>query len=169
MNQKQFTVLFDKVQTKMYLLSKRLLTSHDEAVDAVQEVMVKLWEKRDQLVNVKNPDAYAMTMVRNYALDRLKSKQASHLKIVHSNYEDQSRTAQQELERVAQVKMVQNMINSLPEQYKTIIQLRDIQQYDFEAIEQIMDMKSTAVRVALSRARKMLKAKIEEHHKIDIA
>ena len=44
-----------------------------------------------------------MQMVKNYSLDRLKSKQASHLKIVHTNYESADRNAQDELERESQV------------------------------------------------------------------
>lgn len=169
MNQKQFITVFKEVQQKMYFLAKRLLTSHEEAADAVQEVMAKLWEKRDTLEEVRNKEAYAMQMVKNFSLDRLKSKQAGHLRIVHSNYEDDHRNAQEEMEREAKVSMVQNMIHSLPEQYKMVLQLRDIQHYDFEAIERIMDMKATAVRVTLSRARKMLKEKIEEQYQIDIA
>ena len=169
MNQKTFVKTFQVVQQKMYFLSKRLLTSHEEAADAVQEVMARLWEKRFQLEEVRNKEAYAMQMVKNYSLDRLKSKQASHLKIVHSNYDSEERNVEDELERLGKVRLVQNMINELPEQYKMIIQLRDIQGYDFEAIENIMDMKATAVRVGLSRARKMLKEKIEEQYKTEIA
>lgn len=169
MNQEQFIAVFKEVQHKMYFLSKRLLTSHDEAADAVQEVMVKLWEKRDTLEDVNNKEAYAMQMVKNFSLDRLKSKHAGNLRIVDYHYEDEQRNAQQEMEREAKINMVQNMIHSLPDQYKMIIQLRDIQHYDYEAIERIMDMKSTAVRVALSRARKMLKEKIEKQYQIEIA
>ncbi len=169
MNQKTFIKTFKDVQQKMYFLSKRLLTSHEEAADAVQEVMVRLWEKRFQLEDVKNKEAYAMQMVKNYSLDRLKSKQASHLKIVHTNYDSEERNVEEELERKGKVKLVQNMINELPEKYRMIIQLRDIQRYDFEAIEKILDMKATAVRVGLSRARKMLKEKIEEQYKTEIA
>jgi RNA polymerase sigma-70 factor (ECF subfamily) len=169
MNQKDFVQTFSAVQQKMYFLALRLLSSTDEAADAVQEVMVKLWEKRDGLQNVKNKEAYAMQMTKNYALDRLKSKQASHLKIVHSNYDDDSLNAHEELERESQVALVREMIADLPENYRMVIQLRDIQRYDYEAIEQIMGMKSTAVRVTLSRARKLLKERIEEHYKTEIA
>jgi RNA polymerase sigma factor (sigma-70 family) len=169
MNQKTFVKTFKDVQQKMYFLSKRLLTSHEEAADAVQEVMVKLWEKRFKLEEVQNKEAYAMQMVKNYSLDRLKSKQASHLKIVHSNYDNEERNVEEELERLDKVKLVQQMISELPEQYRMMIQLRDIQRYDFEAIENILNMKSTAVRVGLSRARKMLKEKIEEQYKTEIA
>ncbi len=169
MNQRDFITTFKEAKQKMFFLSRRLLRSQDEAADAVQEVMAKLWEKRDQLETVKNKEAYAMQMVKNYSLDRLKSKQASHLKIVHSNYDDDSLNAQEELERRSQVQMVRKMINQLPEQYRMVIQLRDIQRYDYEAIENIMEMKPTAVRVSLSRARKMLRELIEEQYKTEIA
>lgn len=169
MNQKTFLNTFKEVQNKMYLLSRRLLTSHEEAADAVQEVMVRLWEKRESLENVNNKEGYAMQMVKNYSLDRLKSKQASHLKIVHTNYDSEERNIEDQLEAQGKVQLVQHMINQLPEPYKLILQLRDIQEYEFEAIEHIMDMKPTAVRVSLSRARKMLKQKIEQHYNTEIA
>ncbi len=169
MNQSNFIATFSLVQKKMYKVSRRLLTSHEEAADAVQETLLKLWGKREQLEQVRNKEAYAMQMVKNYALDRLKSKQASHLKIVHSNYESDEPNAQQELERQSQVSLVQQMIAQLPDTYRMILHLRDIEYYDFEAIEQSMDMKSTAVRVTLSRARKALKKKIEEHLKSQTA
>jgi RNA polymerase sigma-70 factor (ECF subfamily) len=164
MNQPHFIATFKEVQKNMYLLSRRLLTSHEEAADAVQETMLKLWEKRKDLSRINNKEAYAMQMVKNYSLDRLKSKQASHLKIVHNNYESAERNAQEELERTAEVDLVQKAIKELPDNYKMVIDLRDIQGYDYEAIEKIMEMKSTAVRVVLSRARKLLKKKIQEQY-----
>jgi RNA polymerase sigma-70 factor (ECF subfamily) len=163
MDQKTFITLFRNNQQSMYLLAKRLLTSHEEAVDAVQEVMTRLWERRLELDEVKNIESYAMQMVKFFCFDRLKSKQASHLKIVHQT-KDQSLNAQETLESEGDVAMVRALIAELPEQYQLIIQLRDIQQYDFESIEHILGMKPTAVRVALSRARKMLKEKIEQKY-----
>ena len=168
MNQPTFIATFKEVQQKMYFLSRRLLTSHEEAADAVQETMLKLWEKRKDIEKINNKEAYAMQMVKNYSLDRLKSKQASHLKIVHNNYESAERNAQEELERESQVSLVKRMIARLPENFRMIIHLRDIEQYDYEAIEKIMDMKATAVRVNLSRARKLLKKNIEQEYKTEI-
>ena len=169
MNQPTFIAIFKDVEKQMYYLSRRLLTSHEEAADAVQETMLKLWEKRQDLNNIVNKEAYAMQMVKNYSLDRLKSKQASHLSIVHSNYESVAPNAQETLEKDSQIDMVKKMINKLPENYRVILQLRDIQHYDYESIEKIMDMKSTAVRVTLSRARKELKKMIETSYKLEMA
>ena len=81
MNQKEFIELLLPCKDKLYRLAKRLLVSSDEAEDAVQEVYLKLWKGRDKIENYRSPEAFAITMTKNYCLDRLKSRQASNLKI----------------------------------------------------------------------------------------
>ena len=52
----------------------------------------------------------------------------------------------------------------MPVQQQLIIQLRDIEQYEFKEIAEVLEMKETAIRVALSRARKTLKEKLIKAH-----
>ena len=56
----------------------------------------------------------------------------------------------------------------MPEQQKLIIQMRDIEQYEFEEIAKIMDMNETAIRVALSRARKTIREFMTNTHNYGI-
>jgi len=105
-----------------------------------------------------------MTMTKNFCLDKLKSKQAQNLKIVHSNYQDKNVSLQKQVEMNDSVDWVGKIIEELPEQQKLVLQLRDIEQYDFEEIEKVLGMKSTAVRVALSRARKTIREKLTKTH-----
>jgi len=53
----------------------------------------------------------------------------------------------------------------LPKKQGLIIQLRDIESYEFTEISIILDMKETAIRVALSRARKTLRDQIIQLHR----
>ena len=55
-------------------------------------------------------------------------------------------------------------MDELPEQQKIILQLRDIEQYDFKEISKMLDMNETAIRVALSRGRKTLREKLTKTH-----
>ena len=55
-------------------------------------------------------------------------------------------------------------MEELPEQQKIILQLRDIEQYDFAEISKMLDMNETAIRVALSRARKTIREKLTKTH-----
>ena len=76
MTQLEFVNTVKRLEDKMFRLAKMILISTDEAADAVQEVFAKLWIKREQFNRISNTDAYFMRTVRNYCLDRLKSKQA---------------------------------------------------------------------------------------------
>ena len=48
-------------------------------------------------------------------------------------------------------------MKELPEQQQLIVQLRDVEQFDNAEIAEMLEMNETAVRVALSRARKTLR------------
>jgi len=156
MDQNKFTETVLPFKDRLYRLAKRILVSTDEAEDAVQEVLFKLWKGRGNLENYKNPEAFALTMTKNYCLDRLKSKQASNLKIVHSNYPT-SQNIENEVEANDGVALVFKIMEMLPEQQKIILQLRDVEQFEFSEIAKIIDSNETAIRVALSRARKTVR------------
>ncbi|TRW98907.1 hypothetical protein FNW10_14675 [Flavobacterium gawalongense] len=47
-------------------MAKRLLISTEEAEDATQEVLVKLWDKNKSLNGFNSIEAFAMTMTKNY-------------------------------------------------------------------------------------------------------
>jgi len=164
MNQTDFLQVVLPFKDKVFRLAKRLLVSAEEAEDATQELLLKLWNQKAKIGNYKNVEAYAITMTKNYCFDRLKSKQASNVSLVHSNYKEKSTSLETHIEQKDSVSLVHQLINKLPEQQKTIIQLRDVEQYDFEEICKVMDMKPTAVRVALSRARKTIREALIKQH-----
>jgi len=169
MNQKDFMQLVAPFKDKIFRLAKRLLVSVEEAEDATQEVLVKLWNKKDILSQYNSVEALAMTMTKNYCLDQLKSKRAGNLKIVHTNFTDREAGLQQKVEDRDSWSWVEKMIDKLPQQQKLIVQMRDIEQYDYDEIAKIMEMNETAVRVALSRARKTIREFITKTHSYGIA
>jgi RNA polymerase sigma factor (sigma-70 family) len=165
MTQKEFVTLTHPFRDKIFRLAKRLLVSTEEAQDAAQEILLKLWDKKNGLQAYRSVEALAMTMTKNYCLDQLKSKRASNLSLVHSNYNDREAGLQQRLEDQDSLRWVEKCMNELPETQKLILQLREIEGYEFEEIGQILEMNETAVRVALSRARKTIREKmIQTHH-----
>ena len=168
MTQADFISLVMPFKDKMFRLAKRLLVSREEAEDATQEILLKLWNNKQKIGEYKNVEAFSMTMTKNFCLDRLKSKQAQNLKIVHSNYQDQNVSLQKEVEARDSVDWVGRIMEELPEQQKIIIQLRDIEQYDFAEISKMLNMNETAIRVALSRARKTIREKLTNTHRYGI-
>ncbi|WP_055442328.1 RNA polymerase sigma factor [Lacinutrix himadriensis] len=164
MTQTEFLHIVMPFKDKVFRLAKRLLVSREEAEDATQEVLLKLWKNKTKIQEYKNVEAFSMTMTKNFCLDKLKSKQAQNLKLVHSNYQDNNTSLQKQLEFSDSVNWVAKIMEDLPEQQKMVVQLRDIEQYDFDEIGKMLDMNNTAVRVALSRARKTIREKLTKTH-----
>lgn len=159
MNQQEFVTLIKPFKDKLFRLAKRMLVSTEEAEDATQEVLLKLWKADTK--TFKSVEAMAMTMTKNYCLDQLKSKRSTNLSLVHTNYSDNSFLEKQIMDR-DNLSFVEKIINTLPEQQKMIVQLREIEEYEFAEIAKILDMNETAIRVSLSRARKTIKEKFSQ-------
>ena len=168
MKQTEFLNVVLPFKDKLYRLAKRLLVSREEAEDATQEILLKLWSKSESMEEYRNVEAFAMTMTKNFCLDRLKSKQAGNLKLVHSNYSDENTSLQKQLEAKDSLSWMERIMKDLPEQQKMILQLRDVEQYEFDEICELLDMKPTAVRVALSRARKTVREELIKKHNYGI-
>lgn len=165
MNQNEFMQLVNPFQDKLFRVAKRLLVSTEEAEDATQEVLVKLWNRNETLDEYKSVEALAMTMTKNYCLDQLKSKRASNMKIVHNNFTDREASLQQKVEDSDTWNWVEKIMNDLPEQQKLIVHMRDIEEMEFEEMSKVLEMNEQAIRTALSRARKTIREKmIKTHH-----
>ncbi|WP_224483269.1 RNA polymerase sigma factor [Robertkochia aurantiaca] len=169
MNQSEFLNTVLPFKDKLYRLAKRLLVSREEAEDATQEIIMKLWTNNAKMSSYNNVEAFAMTMTKNYCLDRLKSKQANNLKLVHSNYKDENTSLQKSIEVKDSVSWMERIMENLPEQQRLVLQLRDIEQYEYDEIEKMLDMKPTAIRVTLSRARKAVREELLKKHNYGIS
>jgi RNA polymerase sigma-70 factor (ECF subfamily) len=168
MTQAEFLTIVLPFKDKVFRLAKRLLVSKEEAEDATQEVLLKLWNKKEKIQDYKNVEAFSMTMTKNFCLDKLKSKHAQNLKIVHNNYQDNNESLQKKIELNDSLDWISKLMEELPEQQKIILQLRDIEQYDFNEIAKMLDMNETAIRVSLSRGRKTLREKLTKTHSYGI-
>lgn len=86
------------------------------------------------------------------------------MKLTHSNYTDKEASAYKQLEDHDSLKWMEKIVASLPEQQKLIIQMREIEEMEFSTIGIVLDMNETAIRVALSRARKTIREEMLKTH-----
>ncbi len=168
MTQLEFVNTVKRLEDRMFRLAKMMLISKDEAADAVQEVFTKLWIKKEQLNRISNQDAYFMRAVRNYCLDRIKSKQAKESRIDSIAFMMKSPSSEKKYDTAEAVSLVEEIMWQLPEKQRLIVQLRDIEGYEFKEIADILDMNENAIRTALSRARKFLKNTLIKHYEFGL-
>lgn len=142
---------------QLYNQAVRLLENATDAEDVVQEAYLKLWDKRDSLNNIDNPRAFCLTLVRNMCLDLLRSTRYNWQRQQTELPDNLQISAPDDTEARENVQIVQQIIDSLPEQQQRIVDLRDVKGYTYEEIEQLTGMTATNIRVVLSRARKKIR------------
>jgi RNA polymerase sigma factor (sigma-70 family) len=162
MDSAEFKTKIIPLGRKLYNFARLLLNDETEAQDAVQEVYIKLWNYRNKMKTLDNTEAFAMKITRNWCLDRLKAKKPVLIENYNKSYDFQKEKNNPHsiMENSDKLNEFNNIMQDLPEQQRMIIQLRDVEGYEFEEIAGILNMNMNAIRVNLSRARKKIKESI---------
>ena len=149
------------LKDKLFRYAYSLLKDRAEAEDVVQEVFMRLWQKRDELINIKNIEAWNMTMTRNLTLDRIKVRKLKLKDLTNAeNVSEISSGPDQLVERSEVLAGINKLIDSLSEKQKQVIKLRDIEGYTYQEIGEIIGIDQNLVKVTLFRARENIRKKL---------
>lgn len=143
---------------------RRLLGDLDEAEDAMQEVYMKLWHKRDELREVIHRPSYLLRMCHNYCMDRLRSAGAAGF----CSYDDGIEVAAEPMvesseERAIeqeQIRLLERWTERLGEPQRSIWIGIQLEHRPSREIAQELQLTEVNVRVILSRLRKALRAEL---------
>ncbi|MFD2164186.1 RNA polymerase sigma factor [Paradesertivirga mongoliensis] len=141
----------------LYRLALRLLNNAPEAEDAVQHIMMKMWQKRDELDDIENLKGFVIRALQNDCLNRLKKEQTI---VQHHGQFAKTQSLSTEVSQGNMVELIKGAINKLPEKQRITIHLCDVEGFDTKEIADILDIDEGAVRTNLSRARQKIKMQI---------
>lgn len=145
----------------------RILRNEEETRDALQDLMVKLWNKRGELDKCSNHTAYIITVAKNYSFDLLKKKRPARIGEMEEHKILNLKADGVSLETKEKFEQVKKVIENLPEKYRTVIQLRDMDGFSFDEIKEMTGFEVTNLRVILSRARQKVKEEVEKIYDYD--
>jgi RNA polymerase sigma factor (sigma-70 family) len=146
------------LKDEMYRFAKRFVMSSDEAEDVVQDLMIKFWQKKEELENFGNLKSYALKSVKNECLNRLKHHD---VKLGFADFQ-MHRSELYQIDTNNLKEQIIGFINQLPEKQKAVIHLKDVEEYEVSEISEILEMEENAVRVNLMRARQKVKEQIQK-------
>jgi len=149
------------VKDKLFRYTLRILKNEDEAKDVVQETLIKVWNKRDEMHTYENMEAWCIRVARNLALDKLKSKHNKSVNIDNA-YDLQSSTQSpySSAEQRDTMTSIHHFINQLPDLQKQVIQLRDIDGFSYQEISDMLKQNLNSVKVNLFRARRQVREQL---------
>jgi len=162
-----FKNIYLSQKNKLYRFSFFYMKDEEEAKDAVQEALIKIWDKRSDWDRVDNPEAWGMQIVKNICLDRLR-KQKTVQK--HQDSLKLEKTFGQDPGTISvwqdQWKILQDVLEQLSEKQKTVFILREVEGNSYQEIAETLEISESQVKTDLYRSRKYLKAsmqKINDH------
>lgn len=157
MELKQFKISVLPLRSKLLSYALKLTDESADAEDAVQEVMLKLWNIRGKLDEYHSIEALSMTMTRNACMDHWRSKHTGTLSLDQVQTASQTATPERLLEEKDEFRLMREIIASLPPLQQTIIRMKDVEEYETEEIAEITGCNAEAIRSNLSRARKKVR------------
>ena len=115
MHLKEFQNRVLPVKNKIYRFALRMLTDEQDAKDVVQEVLLKIWNKREEMHLYQNMEAWCMTITKNMCLDKFRMNNRRTIQPLDAHFEisDQSGGPQSITETNDMMKRIMQIINSL--------------------------------------------------------
>jgi len=142
----------------------------EQAEDVVQDTMLKLYEKKDYYKEIAKFSTWLFTIARNLANTELRKRNRrkitylSHMTADESQYEIPS--GETDIAKGVHDSFVydriQEAIKDLPDNYKTVIILRDIQELSYDDISLIIGVPLGTVKSRINRARIQLQAELQD-------
>lgn len=150
------------LQPALQLTAEKLLRSEADAEDTVQETVIDLWQRRDEMEHVRDLRAYAMQSLKNRCISFLRKSRdiaTDSIELLDSVDDDAIReeVALTE-ERAARL---DTMMAQLPERQREAVTMRYIEDVSHEEMQRRLGMSSTNVYATLSRAMSTLKSMIK--------
>lgn len=146
------------VSKKLLRFATQFMKDENEARDVVQDVFLKLWQKRNELSQVENIEAFAMRMTRNRCLDLLRANRVVPIDAeTDRKMKEESVDVHSQIELCESARHIKKLISRLPDLQREVIHLRDIEQLSYDEIAEATGLKINAIRVNLSRARKKVR------------
>jgi len=156
-----FTQRILPLKDQLFRLAFRLLRDVQEAEDIIQDVMVKIWTKRDEWGQWQSLEAYCMTATRNSCLDRMRRRRL--VPVGEERARDITSNEQDPYEKMMGkeiLSQIRKCMDELPENQQLVMQLREIEGFSYNEIAEVLDMSMEQVKINLFRGRNAIKRSI---------
>jgi len=137
-----------------------------EGEDVAQQVLTRLWERREDLGDVRSLSAISLAMARNACIDRLRRMRTAERALAVGEFPEASPDPTRALERSDAFRRALSLVKRLPSGQRQALVMRDLAECSYEEIAEVLGSTSTNARLQVCRARKSLRRLYEEVHDV---
>jgi len=162
-----FEELIGKYEKPAYNIALKVLKNPEDAMDISQEAFIKVFKSIKNFNFESAFSTWLYRIVTNSCLDYLRKNKRKTYSIdnpiqtddgeIARDIMDNSNTPEEVMEREMTRELVHRAIDKLDDIHRTVIVLRDIEEFTYEEIAQILDCSLGTVKSRINRARGSLK------------
>jgi RNA polymerase sigma-70 factor (ECF subfamily) len=169
-----FERLLRENETKIYRVAYRMTGNHEDAEDLIQETVEDALRAFAYFQPGTHFDRWFLRIMTNNFID--KARRRSKVKFISTDqaadpledtmeieFPDSTLDPQRVVEDEVMDEQIQGALNSLPEEFRTVVVLCDIEQFSYEEISKMLGCPIGTVRSRLHRGRNQLIKKLREH------
>jgi RNA polymerase sigma-70 factor (ECF subfamily) len=177
-----YEVLVRTQSSRLLAVTRRILSSEEDARDAVQEAFIRAFQHLATFEGESRLSTWLHRVAVNTALMKLRSRRRRPEQPIEpllpafqddGHHVEQFRSwdegADEAFGRQQLRTVVRQCIDRLPENYRTVLLLRDIEQMDSEETAAVLGITINAVKIRLHRARQALRTLLDPHYRGGIA
>lgn len=163
-----FIQIYNQYRSKIYTYAYQLCKSSDTAEEIVQEVFIKIWQKREQLNLELSFNAYIKKITLNHVLNHLKKVARERVlqeQIFHTIEVSSNRTDDDMMEKELR-KIYEEAIDRLPHQKKIIYKLSRVEELSHDEIALQLNISKNTVKNHMVEASRSIRDYISKNGSI---
>lgn len=146
------------ISQKLFRFAFRIVGDQAEAQDIAQEVLIKVWNKRDDWDYIDNMEAWCIKMTRNLSIDKLRSKHRRTQNVDEIfHLKDRGASPLESLQSNDTIAHIRKLMLQLPQVQAQVMHLRDIEELSYKEIMEQLELTMPQVKTNLFRARIKIK------------
>ncbi len=169
-DERAYIELVKRYKDRLLNFVYRYLNSYEQSEDVVQDTLMKLYTSAHMYREIAKFSTWIFTIAANLAKSELRRLKRRRVVSIHTmGFDDKeyeipsdSYDPARETESNYGEKQIQEAIDTLPDQFKTVIILREVQQLSYEEISRILGISIGTVKSRINRGRQRLQKMLKD-------
>ena len=163
MDAREFKQRFMPHYKLLYRVAYHVTGNAQDAEDLLQDLYLKLWQKRDDLPDEAMKEAYLVTMMRRLHIDQRRLKRLdTSVELKNEEGPPDERSLDHQIDSRDEVRQGEGLIRQLSERDAKIIQMNLMEDRSYEEIEQDTGLSQGNIRIIVMRTKQKLRQQFQK-------
>ncbi len=164
-SEKAFREIYDRYHVQMYFIAKKYVKDSSLSEDAVQDIFVKLWTKRQKIDETKSIKGFLFTMLKNHVLNMIRDRKDKIISISSTKMEilPRKNLTDDELLYKEYHDIVQKGLNELSDRKREVFELKAFSGHSNSEVAELLKINIRTVKTHYYNSSKFIRAYLKNH------